>query len=217
MSWWNRFRHKASEPLPGTLLQSLRLDMQGWREQGGREDGMRVWRDSQTDVLSLVIMTDRLPDLADETAVREWSRSFAEEQGAGLIEAGVDSGILRLIFKRLEKPAYIFVGQAIMNRQEGCLLWTAVATERGVTGVREAAITAEMLTAGTLTPENYISSWAQDPYDRNYRGVDGSVLRFLSDDECYDQRFPDHPLSRVRRILSILPNSVQVTSAPSGT
>ena len=69
-------------------------------------------------------------------------------------------------------------------------------------------ITAELLQAGQLTVSDYEHSWAQDPYEPSYRGVDQRVLRFMSDDEAYDDRFPDHPLSKVRRVLAALPEAV---------
>ena len=59
-----------------------------------------------------------------------------------------------------------------------------------------------------MTPQEYETSWAKDPYDSDYHAVDRSVLRFVSDDECYDERFPEHPLSKVRRILTALPSSI---------
>jgi hypothetical protein len=91
------------------------------------------------------------------------------------------------------------------------LVWTVVAGEHGMTGVREAVITAELMNAGALTIASYQQSWAQDPYDPAYTGVDRSVLRFMSDDRKYDERFPAHPLSKVRRVLAVLPNAVLVT------
>lgn len=39
--------------------------------------------------------------------------------------------------------------------------------------------------------------------------LDRSVLRFMSDDKIYDEKFPRHPLSKVRYVLASLPNSVQ--------
>jgi hypothetical protein len=60
------------------------------------------------------------------------------------------------------------------------------------------------MSEGELTLEGYESSWAQDPYDPTYCGVDRSTLRYLSDDEMYDAKFPDHPLSKVRRELNRL-------------
>jgi hypothetical protein len=46
--------------------------------------------------------------------------------------------------------------------------------------------------------------WGEDPYDMVSLGVDSRVRRFTSDGEEYDARFPNHPLSRVRRFLDDL-------------
>ena len=54
------------------------------------------------------------------------------------------------------------------------------------------------------TREDYANLWAQDPYDKSFNGVDGSVLRSMSDDQRYDSHFPEHPLSRMRRTLDAL-------------
>jgi hypothetical protein len=84
-----------------------------------------------------------------------------------------------------------------------------MAGETGTTGVREAVVTSELINAGKMTVSEFERSWAQDPYDPSYHGVDRSVLRFMSDDASYDGRFPDHPLSRIRQVLTILPQSIQ--------
>jgi hypothetical protein len=157
--------------------------------------------------------------LSDETDLQQWCRALAESGAAGLIEVRVAAAALgatvSLIYKRLEVPAYIFTGMLLVPSQS--YVWTVVAGERGTTGVREAVVTAELMNAGKLTIQDYERSWARDPYDPGYRGVDRSVLRFISDDECYDDRFPEHPLSKVRRVLATLPSSVQVGSSGSGT
>ncbi len=41
-------------------------------------------------------------------------------------------------------------------------------------------------------------AWGADLYDPNLRT---EPLRNISEDETYDARFPDHPLSRVRRLI----------------
>ena len=68
------------------------------------------------------------------------------------------------------------------------------------------------MTAGKLSIDDYKSHWAQDPYEPAYLGVDRRVLRFVSDDESYDAQFPQHPLSKVRRLLAELPNNVHLDS-----
>jgi hypothetical protein len=74
------------------------------------------------------------------------------------------------------------------------LTWTTVSGERGTTGVRESVVTANLINDGTLATDDYRLFWAQDPYDRAYQCVDRSVLRFMSDDERYDELFPQRPL-----------------------
>ena len=217
MSWLKRLWHDRTAPADEGL-RLLRLTMQGWNDEGTRGD-MRGWRDGQGDFLSLVV-TDKplgLPQLSDQVALQECFRRLAESRGAGLIEMHVITGALgptaSLIYKRLLKPAYAFTGMLFVPSAKPSQVWTVVAEEHGTTGVREAVITAELFNAGSMTIQDYERSWARDPYDPDYCGVDRSVLRFVSDHETYDERFPEHPLSKVRRILAALPSSVHVEPA----
>jgi hypothetical protein len=141
--------------------------------------------------------------------VKRWCRELAQERGGGLIEAHGIGPSARLIYKRLQMPAYVYTGMFITTFQRFTVVWTVVAGEHGTTGVREGVVTANLMNAGKLTLDGYRRSWAQDPYDSAYQGVDRSVLRFMSDDESYDEQFPDHPLSKVRRVLKALPAAVQ--------
>jgi hypothetical protein len=85
------------------------------------------------------------------------------------------------------------------------LVWTVVDGERGMTGVREAVVMAELTRASNpQNLEDLNKLWGEDPYDMVSLGVDSRVRRFTSDGEEYDARFPDHPLSRVRRVLDDL-------------
>jgi hypothetical protein len=189
--------------------------LDGWSEDTSRGE-LRVWRNPQGDVLTLALRTEAalgLPPASDEIAVRRFARGLAESRAAGLIEANAAEGALGmtvgLIYKRLQKPAYVFTGMLLVLKGDASQVWTAVAGEQGTTGVREAVVTTQLFNAGEMTIEGYESSWAQDPYDPAYSGVDRSVLRFVSDDERYDQQFPQHPLSKLRRLMAALPGSVQ--------
>jgi hypothetical protein len=214
MSWWKRLRLAPSKPSASDRLHSARIGLPGWTEEQGTP-GLRAWRDPDGSVLSLAAPEGplELPSTSDEPGIRAFARSIAESRWAGLIEACAETGALgeglRFIYKRLQKPAYIFTGMLLLSRPEGPYVWTVVDRERGTTGVREAIITSELFNTGRLTVEEYERSWARDPYEPEYRGVDRSILRFVSDNESYDARFPDHPLSKVRRTLAALPVSVQ--------
>jgi len=192
-------------------LGTVRLALEGWREEEALE-GMRGWRDPDGTGLSLAFHDAPFRLFDTEADLRRVARDIAESRGAGLIEATiVATGPYPTgswIYKRREDTGYVFTGMLMMQGPRGALVWTTAAGERGTTGIREAVITAELMEAGQLTLEGYEQSWAQDPYDPSYRGVDRSVLRFVSDDPRYDGRFPDHPLSKVRRVLAALPASV---------
>ena len=204
----------VDRPAPSERLRGVRLTMHGWNEEPAPRGGLRGWRDPDGDVLTLAIPDNAfdLPPLSDITALQQWSRALAESRAGGLIEIRTTAGPLgsavTLIYKRLEKPAYVFTGMLLVPSQAH--VWTTVARERGTTGVREAVVTTELMNAGKLTIQDYERTWASDPYDPGYRGVERSALRFISDDERYDERFPGHPLSKVRRVLAIVPNSVLV-------
>jgi hypothetical protein len=177
-----------------------------------KEHGERciVCRDEVGDVVGLAVVdleTD-LPSFSDEDGVRRYCRKFAESCEAGLVEATTTKSskgpAIKLIYKKLQKPAYQFTGMLIIPLPKAEMIWTIVAREHGTTGIREALITSGLMNEGKLTVESYKASWAQDPYDSSYCGVDRSILRCMSDDESYDQLFPQHPLSKVRRELNRL-------------
>lgn len=214
MAWW-QFWGRRSKAMKAEAVRSATLNLPGWDEVEPR-DGMRVWRDADGDALTLAASAFRGPTDEDTPEAQRWCRDLAESCRGGLIEVRVETGMpgaVWLIYKRLLMPAYVFTGMLIVPEDEVTQVWTVVSGERGTTGVREAIVTAELFQAGRLTIEDYQRSWAQDPYDASYVGKDRRVIRFMSDDECYDAQFPDHPLSKVRRVLAALPQAVQTAAA----
>jgi hypothetical protein len=186
-----------------------RLDVPGWTMVGSTET-QASWRDADGDVLSLTL-ADMHPGadiLSSRDALRQLCRRLAQQRGAGLVEATVVTGAqgsgFRFIYKRLQAPAFVFTGMLVFPRASNSWVWTIVAGERGTTGVREAIVTGQLMETGKMDLDSYEKSWAQDPYDPAYRGVDRSTLRYVSDAAEYDGMFPDHPLSKVRRELEKL-------------
>jgi hypothetical protein len=197
-----------------SFVQSIKtasMTLPGWREEAAEPD-MRVWRDAAGSVLSLTAVGDLSAFSSDLDQVRASSRRLAESRGAGLVEATTGdcaSGSYGLtIYKRSQGTGFIFTGMLWMRVGSYWLVWTTVDGERGMTGVREAVVAARLAEAGELTIEQFETSWAADPYEPSYSGVERKVLRYVSDADVYDELFPDHPLSRVRRVLRDLPSSV---------
>src|SRR5262245_33776391 len=128
-----------------------------------------VWRNEFGDLLTLAVqdLEADLPSLSDEDAVRRYCRKFAESLESGLVEATTTtspkSPAIKLIYKKLQKPAFKFTGQLITPLPNAECIWTIVAREQGTTGIREALITSDLMKKGKLDLESYKASWAQDP------------------------------------------------------
>lgn len=192
----------------------MQLRLPGWNEDTPAKD-MRIWSDMDGDVLSLAISSEPFPyfDRAEVMEIRKWARELAQGNGGGLIEVCTLNEGVKIIYKRLQMPAYVYSGMLLNRVHEVWLAWTVVASERGATGLREAIVTATLMSEGKLKPEEYEERWGQDPYDPAFRSlVDRSLLRFMSDDESYDQQFPQHPLSKVRRTLATIAKNVDYNS-----
>jgi hypothetical protein len=165
------------------------------------------WGDASGDAVRLALLPEdpTLPAPENAIALRTYCRRYAQQKKAGLLEVacthGAEGTSCTFVCKRLEIPAFTFFGVILIPNGHSMWQWLVIAGERGTTGIREAVVAAKMLEAGQLTIETYASSWACDPYEPSYAGVDRSTLRYLSDSEEYDEEFPDHPLTKVRREL----------------
>jgi len=101
---------------------------------------------------------------------------------------------LRVICQCPPKPAFIYRGTLIFPRNDVDIVISVVSQERGTTGIREGVLIFEHLEQARLkglNPEESVRSFSGNPYDR-----------------IYDSRFPDHSLSKVRRLLAELPTCI---------
>jgi hypothetical protein len=209
MSWWTRLtrRGRSSGPHAGETAGNLQLPGWSLAESNAQQT---VWRNDVGDVLTLSLTesSEEPGSLSDEAAIRERCRRIAQGRSAGLVEVttvtSAQGAGYKFIDKKQVEAGFLFMGMLVLPATKGSWVWTIMSGERGMTGVREAVVTGLMLESGQLTLESYETSWAQDPYDPSYQGVDRSTLRYMSDAEEYDEQFPEHPLSKVRRELKQL-------------
>jgi hypothetical protein len=220
MSWWKRLFGEpgnASSGVEGVLLDLSMPVVE-------RSPSRTVWRDSDGDIVSLdVVKGQDLPNPLTPDTVQAFFREMAEDRQGGLVEARIlerPSGeAVEGIYKRRQGTGFVFTGMLIMPVRHASLVWTIVAGEHGTTGVREAVVSAQMFTEGSLTVDAYKRSWAQDPYDAQYRAqgrVDMSTLRYMSDDARFDSQFPNHPLSKIRRGLQTILAEARIDEAVVG-
>jgi hypothetical protein len=176
------------------------------------------WRDAVGDIISLTAVSLPAPSLSDPAELQRNCRAVSEDLRAGLVEVAVREGVqgpcLTYVYKRLERPAFKFFAVVRAPAPKGSWMWMVISRELGTTGLREAIVTERLLESGQLTLDSYESSWARDPYEAEYAGVDRSTLRYLSDAVEYDVEFPDHPLTKTRREVDRL-LGIHLPSSPA--
>ena len=143
-----------------------------------------------------------------------YAREFAVDLGGSLVSADLvvmDSHpAVEIISKKEEGLGYVYEGAIFCSLDARDIMVFAIFNECDITGVREAAVSAQLWETGELEikplreAENQgepqaIKGWFFDPYDPSFRGP---VLNSLSDDIKYDEMFPEHPLSLLRATLA---------------
>jgi hypothetical protein len=192
--------------MPG-MTNPITLETRGFEQVGPS-----AWRDANGDVLALdhFDLVPNLPaPLTDLPALRARMAVNVAQVGGGLVECdpvqvdGVPA--VRQVVK-LRHPAQehglAFVGSLILPKKASSAMVKAQCVEHGTTGIRESNVLAQ------VGPDRFFVS---SPYSPT---VDlqalGGLPANLADDPGYDGTFPEHPLSRVRRILDWLQVNARV-------
>jgi len=199
-------------------LDLVSFDVVGF-DAHGDHDGVRVWHSTSGDPVGLYyfpIPPDILADLEDLTGVRGFYRKTAADAGLAVIE--VETPIIqgrqcvRAIFKAPQQPTGMtYIGSLTLPFRDFSYVLKVGCLERGITGAREAMILDQCMKDGTVSnsPDGRIDGWMADPYDASVRGP---FMRNRAEAQEYDARFPEHPLSRTRRVLDHIQATLTIES-----
>jgi len=189
------------------------------------EDGITAWHDAHGVVLTMQLIghdESLYRNLSDIGWVRAHYRDSFADAGMGIIECSFTKepgcrsvAVIGKDVGSMGSPCR-YMGALAIPLKRLSIVFNLVAEERGTTGVRDTIVLEELLRSGDVRlPEidgSPLTGWSADPY---FPDFEGPPLRNRSDDAKYDSRFPDHPLSRVRKRLNELPGQVKFSSAIS--
>ena len=193
----NIFGHRPSASLDSIVFDASRYDFQG------DQDGARVWFLPGGGGVGLYFFP-RKPDLPDRAASIAQLRDFYTAQMCGKLQV-VECRVLSLD----EVRSIWLIAKTLLDEQTGGTVYLGSLTipfrdfsfvikiqchEPGVTGMREALLVDEALRKGT----GRLEDGRLDPIGWSF------------DAEQFDDRLPQHPLSRVRRELRHIASSVQI-------
>ena len=105
----------------------------------------------------------------------------------------------------------VYIGGITLPFRDFSYVLRTQCNEHGMTGVRDSAVFMAMMQSGEVEMDEagHVKGWSQDPYDAS---ASAQLMRNRSEDEKYDEQFPDHPLSRLRRILGQIRKSLRISS-----
>jgi hypothetical protein len=105
---------------------------------------------------------------------------------------------VRTIVKVRQQPhGMTYIGSLTLPFRDFCFIVKAQCREHGETGVREAIVFHLLAREGRLP---------KDPKER-------FNMASISDEERHDARFPNHPLSRLRRLMRHLESTAALDDA----
>ncbi|MEV6782522.1 hypothetical protein [Streptomyces sp. NPDC051098] len=175
---------------------------------GYRPVDQDVWANDDGDLLSVHffgLIPDLPASLDDGPALRAALTRLTAEAGGGLVEASVKPlGGLPALKQILKLPlpgqprGQAFIGSYTVPRATCSTVVKVQAPERGTTGMREAMVMAQVGHDNYFRPHPYAPE------------VQGGLPFHAADHAQWDQQFPDHPLTRVRRVLDTLAEAVRV-------
>lgn len=197
MSFW---KWLSSRWTPSAEWVSLAGENLSYEGDGG---GHRVWRFTDGDTVGIFFFNLK-PDLPQS---REMAQFLSEYEvrintgGALLVECSVSGvrgfQVLRTIVKVPQKPhGMTYLGAFTLPFTRFSYVIKAQCEESGITGAREAALFIDGYRAGTVTI---------DPESAN--PITGS---WNPDSAEFDERFPQHPISRLRRHLEEIPRCLRL-------
>lgn len=192
---------------PSASPDSVSFDVSRYSYQG-EQNGTRVWYLPEGGGIGLYFFPQPTP-IPNNLTTLEQLREFYTSQWASkliLLDCRVKEvdGVrsVLLIGKALnqESPGATYIGSITIPFRDFSFVIKAQCQEQGITGVRETALVADAMNNGTMTIEDgrpIFHGWSPD-------------------DEQFDEKFPWHPLSRVRAELRSVLASTKIDPTIKG-
>jgi hypothetical protein len=205
-------------------LASVTFDETEFTPQGDR-DNVRVWICPTGDPLGLFFYStppDIEADLDNQDELRNFYRATVEAEGLGIIEVDrrqIDGcQAISTIFKVPQEPSgRTYLGSLTLPFADFSFVFKVQCAEVETTGQRDSMVFQDLLSNGQIEIDHdagSITGWIQDPYDPT---LVSALTMNQSERAEYDSLFPDHPLSRARRILTHLEKTARLSPELKGS
>ena len=194
-------------------IQSITLNPENWKLYQENES-IRIWVNKFGDLLSINFFPENpnLPEFVGNIhSLRNFYRDTIVQSNGGLVEVEKefwgDLLLIKTIFKIAQEPTgFTYIASYSIIMESYVFIIKVQCQEKGMTGARECAVLLITEKMG-LIPKGTLEGWFYDPYDPS---IKNGVLSNFSDQEKYDKYFPDHPLSRARKTLQYIRETMRI-------
>ena len=189
----------------------------GWQQTERSNTNVR-WQDTKhQSLLSLLFVAPNnymsIP-LSNINALRADERKAAAMMRGGLIRYEVIDVMGVKATESISKTpldgrpnGMSYSGSLVIPFKDCRYVINIVSKEKGITGIRDSAVLDQCLDSGEVTMDDSgLQGWFKDPYLDSFQK---GTLMNISEREEYDDKFPDHPLSIVRRNMKIVRESIR--------
>ena len=145
--------------------------------------------------------------------LRAFYRRGIQTVGGGVVEIArleVDGcKAIQTIFKVLQSSSIIYLGSLTLPFRDFSYAIKIQCTDQGISGTRESIVLDTLLKSGvvTLNESGQVQGWA---FDQHEQSKAGALAKNKSESDEYDAQFPNHPLSRVRHVLTDVQKTLKV-------
>lgn len=183
-------------------------------------DMEKSWFSLKSKVEIILHFFDKTPDipanLSDISALRDNFRDGISSVGGGLIKAETvlidDVLCIEAVFKTPQKPhGMTYFAALTIPFAKHSFVIKMTAHEFGITGMRDSLVFEQLRASNQIQVKansEFPKGWMQDPYKPEWQAP---CLRNKADDEIYDEKFPDHPLSRLRKEIEHIKGTLKLS------
>lgn len=212
----NQQAAKSGDSPVRRLMKEVTFDTTGW-QLVVEEPTKITWQDEANDTMVL-ILAPRRPNQTDPRNLersRDELRTALKSGRAGIVEVEpVKIGSVFAQWMVMKEPqaqsGYFYQTGVIISTTQSEIVLNIASNERGTTGMREATFVAIAAVKSGNQPGSLESASAhRDPYDKRF---DQGAVYAPSDERRFDASLPDHPLSRTRRKMQRIVDSLALSN-----
>jgi len=199
------------------VLDSISFDTTGLIPQGVK-NGVRVWQTPDGDGVGLYFFPVPPDILADINSLESLSSFYGNQLVAvnvtGILIDTMDIDgcrFIKMIARVPQQPLGTgYLGSLTLPFRDFSFVIKMQCTERGTTGMRESIIADELLGKGEIKIDK---SGGFEGWEKSLDSNASSRWKInKAEAPEYDIRFPNHPLSILRRTLAQIESSIRITS-----